>query len=374
VTEPNMLPTTPRPDPWAGVTFETEITINRQRLLRHLRRLRCAHEVVFDRELTCTAMEAGRDQCLAVHTPGLPEIAPLSGPIGVKVDPLINTLNCLEADDLELRIEGDHLVLASEHRRIRHRTIAPDLIVTRVSERKLFEKISKGEWQEIDAGIATGVVQAIRALGVGRNSDRGLVAIRVGPEGMTIIVGDRISHSVEFDVPGVTVDDSYTVLLPPDRVQAVLSEVGDSRLAICLIGPDAVVGLRFESQDDDVEAIFVISPLEEVRGPRGDLPDPIRKGVPEGFDEHLLATVYEIILDSGRRHLPSEELLSALRERGMTFTWQQPAGELASVLDTFALKPKMCSDTGRRGYYLKDIEIALGIDKGSDAANPAISP
>ena len=358
-----------------GAVEEVEIRINRQRLIRHLRRLRCAHEVVFDRELRCTAKESARDPALAVHTPGLTEIAPLPGPIGVKVDPLINTLNCLEADDLELRIEGDQLVLASEHRRIRHRTIAPDLIVTRVSERKLLEKISDGEWQEIDAGIASGVVQAIRALGIGRNSDRGLVAVRVGSEGMTIIVGDRISHSVEFDVPGVTTDDSYTVLLPPDRVQAVLSEVGDSRLAVCLIGPDAVIGLRFESQDNDVEAIFVISPLEEVRGPRGDLPDSMRRGVPESYDDDLLTTVHKIILESSRRHLPSEELLSRLRQRGLSFSWKQPAGELASILDKFGLKPQMCGDTGLRGYYLKDVELALGINKDSDEepANPANS-
>src|SRR5712692_2494805 len=63
-----------------GAVEEIVIEVNRQRFLRHLRRLWFAREVVLEDQLKCTAVELGRDQQLAVHTPGLSEIEPLRRP------------------------------------------------------------------------------------------------------------------------------------------------------------------------------------------------------------------------------------------------------------------------------------------------------
>src|SRR5882762_9564499 len=96
MTEPNN-PSPLGPDPWAGAVLESVITINRQRLLRHLQRLRFAYEVVLEGQLQCTATETSRGvRFLSVHTPGLPEIEPLPTAVGVRLDILLKTLNCLE--------------------------------------------------------------------------------------------------------------------------------------------------------------------------------------------------------------------------------------------------------------------------------------
>ncbi len=275
MTETNSLVASPL-KALEGAVVEFEIRVNRERLLQHLKRVYCNKTIVeatFSGPLRTTALAWEQD--VLVVTRGLPDIEPLPTPVGLKLEPLIGTLNCLEGKDIELRLESGHLVCVSGGRRIRVRPVEPDLTHTQpepVMLDKVLAKIPGDAWQTFSPDIAKAVVQAISGLGAEQ------VAVRVGPSGMTIIVGDPVLDTVEFDVE-VTSEASYALLLDAKRVRDALAQVGDSHPAIGLIGPNAVMGLRLESPDrsvdpPDIDVLYIISPLKETRGPDGDLPSP----------------------------------------------------------------------------------------------------
>ncbi len=275
MTEPSG-PAQAQPDPWAGAVEEIEIRVNREQLLQHLRRIYCGAvpDVTLEGPLSAKAISPATD--LVVTTAGLLDIEPLPSPIGVELEPLIGTLNCLQGDEVELRLEGNHLVLASGKRRIRSQSIPRHLTGTQLDPQllaALMAKLPDDGWQQFPADLCKGVGQAIRGLGADQ------VIIRVGPEGSTIIVGDPMLYSVEFDVPEVVSDTSYGVFIPPGHLQAVFAEVGDSQPAICLAGANGMLGLRLESKDrsiepPEVEATYLISLKEGTGGSDGRLPRP----------------------------------------------------------------------------------------------------
>lgn len=246
---------------------ETSIEVNRDRLLQHLRRIYCHKglpEVILSGPLSSSAVAWSTDICAA--TPGLPEVESLAAPVAVKLGLLISTLSCLDSDRISLRVERDEVVLAGVSRRIRHRTVDKDLTQTYLAPEKVLALVPDDAWCPFSADVAKGVVQAIRALGP---ED---VAFRVGTDGMTIIVGDPFFHSVEFDVPEVTSETPYALMMTADRIQSVFAEVGDSQPAIAPTGPNAFMGVRFQSQDGEVEITYVLSPRSDTRGPDGVLP------------------------------------------------------------------------------------------------------
>lgn len=257
------------PNSLAGAVFETEVRVKRAQLLQHLRRLYCGvPEVVLSGPLRAEGMAP--NGVVLVITAGLSDVEPLPTEIGVALKPIIGTLSCLEGDDIELRLEAHHLVLASGSRRIRIPTMLPQDSHTQVDPAllaRLMARLPDDEWQEFNADLAKGVVQAIRGLGAEQ------VIVRVGPGGSTIVVGDPAFQSVEFDVPDVCADTPYGIFVPAGHLQSVFAEVGESRPAICLAGANGgIVGLRLQSADGDVEVTYLISLLENTGGSSGRIP------------------------------------------------------------------------------------------------------
>jgi len=103
-----------------GAILKTEFCVSRTQLLQHFRRLYCGvPEVVLSGPLRGTGVAPS--SAIIVITAGLSDIEHLPTEIGVKLKPMIGTLSCLEGDQIDVRLEAHHLVLASDSRRIESR-------------------------------------------------------------------------------------------------------------------------------------------------------------------------------------------------------------------------------------------------------------
>lgn len=268
--------------------FETAITVNRERLVRHLKRLHAATGEVI---LSGPFEAAVENHDLCVMTGGLSEVEPLPQPIGIgSLEKLVGALACLQGDKLEVSCKHGELVCAGADRRVRIRTHEPDLssgvgMMDPAMKQNIVNMFADADWQPFRPEVAKGVVQAISGLGEAHSE----VAFRVGPEGMTIIVYllNIDFHRAEFDVAEVTAEDSFTLLLKGDQVRSIFSQIGPSLPVIALLGSKQVVGLRFQSEDNSVEVMYTASALEQ--GPKGrrarGLPQP--EPTPEPADTNV---------------------------------------------------------------------------------------
>ncbi len=248
---------------------ETEIILDRERLVRHLKRLHAATgEVV----LSGPFMAAVENHDLCVMTGGLHDVEPLPHPIGIgSLDKLVGALGCLQSDQVEVSVKNGELVCAAPDRRVRIRTHEPDLRaggggqMDPATKQNIVNMFADADWQPFRPEVAKGVVQAISGLGEAHAE----VAFRVGREGMTIIVYllSIDFHRAEFDVAEVTAEDSFTLLLKGDQVRSIFSQIGPSLPVIALLGSKQVIGVRFQDEDNSVEVMYAISALEQ--GPKG---------------------------------------------------------------------------------------------------------
>lgn len=235
--------------------------VNRMDLIRHLNRLHCdglIPEVALGSQLGATAQSTRGD--LIVTTPGLAGVASLPREIGLSLEMLIGALAGVKGDKVEIQIDGKGIALQCSDRLIRRDLIEPDLITTKMEDVKYVRKVQdllEHAWQQFPLIRSRNVVQAIR------NLRAELVALQLRPSGMTLLVTDASRQTaVEFEVPEVKTQASFTLLVSARIVRGVFDHVGDSELTIAFAGPNGILGLRLGR-----EVQYNISPLEETWGP-----------------------------------------------------------------------------------------------------------
>lgn len=240
------------------------MVIEREQLLRHFKRIYCngeIPEVALSGPFRATAISRFND--LLVVTAGLSGAEPLPHEIGLLLDKVMQGFCCTKGQHLEVEQERDSLVLSFSNGRLRVPTIPADMVYTRMNEdfvQQALALVPDDAWQSFDRSVAAGVVQAIRVL----SPDR--VALRTTPDGTTVIVGDE-RYALEFDTSDVKSDHSYGLLFSTHLLRSVFQELANADGEIAFTGPNAVLGVRI-----GVEVTYVISPQEETRGPRGNIP------------------------------------------------------------------------------------------------------
>lgn len=243
------------------------MVIEREQLLRHLKRIHCngsIPEVAFSGPFRATAISFSQD--LLMVTAGLPGTEPLPREIGVSLDRIVKGFGCAKGQYVEVEIEADKLTFNFSNGRLCLQTFPADLVHTRMEEgfvQKALAYVPDDAWQSLDRSLVADVLQAIRAI----SPYEGAVALRTTPDKTTFIVGDDKLQTLEFDTGDVKSDQPYALWFKAELLRGVLEELARADGEIAFTGPNAVLGVRI---GDEVQ--YVVSPLEETRGPRGSIP------------------------------------------------------------------------------------------------------
>lgn len=248
------------------------LTVSREVLLRHLRRIHChgeIPEVAVYGGLGGTAHSYSKD--LAVFASDLVGVPPLPGGIGIRnLGGLLARLGSLEGESLTLEVRaGRELIATGSNGRVRMLIGPPDLVRTSSPAilNALRARISDLAFQSFDPRAASTIAGAI---GGNRNCE---VWFRIGPAGASFVIGDHVFDFLELRLPEVRSDEALAYALPSTTVRCACSCVVGSTVGIATVGNDPMLAVRLEEGPSVVTYVLGAGEPEPGRRPttwRGD--------------------------------------------------------------------------------------------------------
>lgn len=150
-------------------------------------------------------------------------------------------------DHVRVVVRDNRLILSSEDSRIVTRLVLghPNQITTKIPNPDAISQInsmfSEKQKQELPASVLKEVSSAQKL--IGSNSET--ITLKVSPEGSTFVVGSDTENIAEVKVPELTDSMEYTLELPADTFQKVVSVLyEDANTTIRLAGPNNPIEIR----------------------------------------------------------------------------------------------------------------------------------